>query len=63
VERVIGIEPTFTAWEAVVLPLDDTRRRPNSISAGRTNGNGRAPRRPFAGLRGIDASHANATPH
>jgi len=23
--RVIGIEPTFTAWEAVVLPLDDTR--------------------------------------
>jgi hypothetical protein len=25
VERVIGIEPTFTAWEAVVLPLDDTR--------------------------------------
>jgi hypothetical protein len=26
-ERVIGIEPTFTAWEAVVLPLDDTRER------------------------------------
>jgi hypothetical protein len=24
-ERVMGIEPTFTAWEAVVLPLDDTR--------------------------------------
>jgi sulfur carrier protein len=21
----MGIEPTFTAWEAVVLPLDDTR--------------------------------------
>ena len=27
-ERVMGIEPTFTAWEAVVLPLDDTRARP-----------------------------------
>ncbi len=25
VERVMGIEPTFTAWEAVGLPLDDTR--------------------------------------
>lgn len=22
----MGIEPTFTAWEAVVLPLDDTRQ-------------------------------------
>ena len=25
VERVMGIEPTFAAWEAAVLPLDDTR--------------------------------------
>jgi hypothetical protein len=24
-ERVMGIEPTFAAWEAAVLPLDDTR--------------------------------------
>ena len=26
----MGIEPTFTAWEAVVLPLDDTRMSPRS---------------------------------
>ena len=24
-ERVDGIEPTFIAWKAIVLPLDDTR--------------------------------------
>lgn len=24
-ERVVGVEPTFSAWKAVVLPLDDTR--------------------------------------
>ena len=24
-ERVMGIEPTFKAWEALVLPLDYTR--------------------------------------
>lgn len=24
-ERVMGIGPTFAAWEAAVLPLDDTR--------------------------------------
>ena len=28
-ERVMGIEPTFSAWEADVLPLNDTRKRPN----------------------------------
>jgi hypothetical protein len=31
-ERVMGIEPTFTAWEAVVLPLDDTRGVRRSVS-------------------------------
>jgi hypothetical protein len=25
VERVMGIEPTSSAWEAEALPLDDTR--------------------------------------
>jgi hypothetical protein len=25
VERVMGIEPTLFAWEARVLPLNDTR--------------------------------------
>ena len=25
-ERVMGIEPTFEAWEAPVLPLNYTRR-------------------------------------
>ena len=28
----MGIEPTFTAWEAVVLPLDDTRGCAPSVS-------------------------------
>ena len=27
VERVMGIEPTFSAWEADVLPLNYTRMR------------------------------------
>ena len=27
VERVMGIEPTFLAWEATFLPLEDTRVR------------------------------------
>jgi hypothetical protein len=26
-ERVMGIEPTFLAWEATFLPLEDTRDR------------------------------------
>ena len=26
-ERVMGIEPTFKAWEALVLPLNYTRQR------------------------------------
>ncbi len=26
-ERVMGIEPTLFAWEARVLPLNDTRNR------------------------------------
>jgi hypothetical protein len=25
-ERVMGIEPTFKAWEALVLPLNYTRK-------------------------------------
>ncbi|MFM1751759.1 MAG: hypothetical protein RL119_721, partial [Actinomycetota bacterium] len=28
VERVTGIEPAFSAWEADVLPLNYTRRDP-----------------------------------
>ena len=31
VERVMGIEPTFIAWEAIVLPLDDTRLGRQSV--------------------------------
>ena len=27
-ERVMGIEPTSSAWEAEALPLDDTRKMP-----------------------------------
>jgi hypothetical protein len=29
-ERVTGIEPAFSAWEADVLPLNYTRRRPSA---------------------------------
>ena len=29
VERVMGIEPTYSAWEADVLPLNYTRRHLN----------------------------------
>ncbi len=29
-ERVMGIEPTYAAWEAAVLPLNYTRERPHS---------------------------------
>ena len=28
-ERVMGIEPTSSAWEAEVLPLNYTRREPD----------------------------------
>ncbi len=31
-ERVMGIEPTLFAWEARVLPLNDTREGDDSIS-------------------------------
>jgi hypothetical protein len=31
VERVMGIEPTLFAWEARVLPLNDTRNRQHCI--------------------------------
>jgi hypothetical protein len=30
VERVMGIEPTLSAWEAEVLPLNYTRVTPES---------------------------------
>jgi hypothetical protein len=30
VERVMGIEPTYAAWEAAVLPLNYTREAPHS---------------------------------
>ena len=30
-ERVTGIEPAFSAWEADVLPLNYTRRQPTSV--------------------------------
>jgi hypothetical protein len=29
VERVMGIEPTSSAWKAAALPLSYTRARPN----------------------------------
>jgi hypothetical protein len=32
-ERVTGIEPAFSAWEADVLPLNYTRRRSGSPRA------------------------------
>ena len=38
----MGIEPTFTAWEAVVLPLDDTRMNPRS----KANQSRRVPQEP-----------------
>ena len=31
VERVMGIEPTLSAWEAEVLPLNYTRREPRIL--------------------------------
>ncbi len=33
-ERVMGIEPTLSAWEAEVLPLNYTRTRPDSRACG-----------------------------
>src|SRR5450755_3967774 len=57
VERVTGIEPALSAWEADVLPLDHTRRRlrrylnpPYSGASGRqAKLAGRAPNRPVGG--------------
>jgi hypothetical protein len=37
-ERVEGIEPTFIAWNAIVLPLDDTRVARNAMMNGRMDG-------------------------
>ena len=31
-ERVTGIEPAFSAWEADVLPLNYTRRQPRTLA-------------------------------
>jgi hypothetical protein len=31
-ERVTGIEPAFSAWEADVLPLNYTRDRPVTLA-------------------------------
>ena len=39
-ERVMGIEPTFLAWEATFLPLEDTRDALNSNSSQRADANG-----------------------
>jgi hypothetical protein len=36
VERVMGIEPTSKAWEALVLPLNYTRRDLRTIGFGRS---------------------------
>ena len=33
-ERVMGIEPTLSAWEAEVLPLNYTRTSPDSRVSG-----------------------------
>ncbi len=35
VERVTGIEPALSAWEADVLPLNYTRERTDYASTGR----------------------------
>ena len=43
VERVMGIEPTLSAWEAEVLPLNYTRRLPRVYAGCAASGNARAP--------------------
>jgi len=40
-ERVKGIEPSYEAWEASVLPLNYTRARGMEVSGGRREGKGR----------------------
>ena len=44
-ERVMGIEPTYEAWEAAVLPLNYTRGGSHS----KGNGKPERPRPPSAG--------------
>src|SRR5690349_3936530 len=46
-ERVKGIEPSYAAWEAAVLPLNYTRDGGNST--------GRDPRQPFVAWPGTGA--------
>ena len=38
-ERVKGIEPSYAAWEAAVLPLNYTRNRPRILVEGLSLGN------------------------
>ena len=40
-ERVKGIEPSYAAWEAAVLPLNYTRLRPGDIRPQAAKGNRR----------------------
>ena len=53
-ERVTGIEPAFTAWEAVILPLNYTRMIVLSLHerAGTSSGRGRAGAAGTSGDRG-----------
>ncbi len=40
VERAMGIEPTLSAWEAEVLPLNYARARPSIIGISLQNSGG-----------------------
>lgn len=56
-ERVTGIEPAFSAWEADVLPLNYTRRLPREASAaivGSTTPT--LPHRPVTGRAGFPSN-------
>lgn len=39
-ERIMGIEPTFAAWEAAVLPMNYIRICPAGVAPGHRSENG-----------------------
>ena len=49
-ERVMGIEPTLSAWEAEVLPLNYTRVRPVNLIMIPISGDGPVPQLPEPAL-------------
>jgi len=55
-ERVMGIEPTLFAWEARVLPLNDTRSGCDSSAINALIGPRRQSRRSWAGALRRDAA-------